>query len=542
MTSRDPQPSESALGGGSAAQAPLPVSAATTLETPPDRVTPAPATEPVDRDPRTTAAADQSAAAIPTVSRAELAELDAYIRDAMKRFRIPGAEVGVVYAGHIVQLKGYGVRAVGSSSPVTPDTLMLIGSTGKSMTTMMMGTLVDDHEMSWDTPAIEALSSFATSDPQRTPILTLRDLVSNATGIQQRDAILKFADGWTPSDLIHSLPALQFTGQFGKTYGYSNQLVATGGYLAAQMSDCATGDLYRDYTDAMQGRVFNPIGMTSTTFSFDTALANPDHATGSTFRLDDQPASVPADVERPLVALGPAGGAWSNARDMSRYLLTQLARGVAPSGRRVISEANLRKTWTKQVDIAPGVGYGLGWLVGDFHGRIRITHGGGTIGFGSTVDFLPGAQLGVVVLANASDSSLFGSAVAGRLYELAFGRPYETDAKVAARYDAMRTTLKDVHARVKAGADPADVSRYVGVYRNSLLGTATVSLRDGRLVFSAGTFSTPLGWLGDHDYVALNAPIELAVLTLSHDSAGKPSLVFNPISADDPGRYLFKRR
>ena len=38
---------------------------------------------------------------------------------------------------------------------MTPDTRMMIGSTGKSLTTMMMATLVDDGLMTWDTPVVD---------------------------------------------------------------------------------------------------------------------------------------------------------------------------------------------------------------------------------------------------------------------------------------------------------------------------------------------------------------------------------------------------
>jgi CubicO group peptidase (beta-lactamase class C family) len=114
-------------------------------------------------------------------------ELEAYIADAMQRFRIPGVAVALVQNDRIVYAKGFGVRQRGQTVPVTPETLMLIGSVSKTMTTMMMATMADDGLLTWDTPVVNILPSFAVADPAVTPRLTMRHLVCSCTGVPQRD-------------------------------------------------------------------------------------------------------------------------------------------------------------------------------------------------------------------------------------------------------------------------------------------------------------------------------------------------------------------
>jgi CubicO group peptidase (beta-lactamase class C family) len=99
----------------------------------------------------------------------------------------------------------------------------------------------------------------------------------------------------------------------------------------------------------MQQWVFDPIGMATTTFSFERVQGNPSHATphGQTAAYDYVPISP--DLEKPLAPMAPAGASWSNARDTARYLMTQLPRGIAPDGRRVVSAENLTVTWQPQV-------------------------------------------------------------------------------------------------------------------------------------------------------------------------------------------------
>ena len=96
------------------------------------------------------------------------AELGAFIEQNLKAFGIPGAAVGIVQGGEVVYLKGFGVKEAGGTEPITPDTHMMIGSTGKTMTTMLMAALVDEGLLDWEAPVVEVLPEFAVADPQLT--------------------------------------------------------------------------------------------------------------------------------------------------------------------------------------------------------------------------------------------------------------------------------------------------------------------------------------------------------------------------------------
>ena len=137
----------------------------------------------------------------------------------------------------------------------------------------------------------------------------------------------------------------------------------------------------------------------------------------------------------------PAGGLWSNAREMARYVQTELAGGVAPNGTRVVSAEQLAETWAPGVALssAPAASYGLGWKSEDYHGQRVISHSGGTFGFASEVAFLPEADLGIVVLSNArTPGDAFPYAVQYRLFELLFEQEAESDALLTALAEATR--------------------------------------------------------------------------------------------------------
>jgi len=162
-------------------------------------------------------------------------QLESEIAVLMGRAQVPGTSVAIVQDGQIVYAHGFGVREKGKPDRVTPETLMMIGSTGKSMTTMMMAALIDQGKIAWDTPAKEIYPDFAVSDPALTPTLTLRNMVCNCTGIQRHDLEMQFASRpTTPEGVIRSLRDLGFTGAFGKTFGYVNQMVASGSHSSAR--------------------------------------------------------------------------------------------------------------------------------------------------------------------------------------------------------------------------------------------------------------------------------------------------------------------
>src|SRR5690606_17420922 len=110
-----------------------------------------------------------------------LAELESYIHDIRAFYDVPGAAVAVVQDGQVIYTQGFGVREMETEAPVTTDTLFMTGSIGKSMTTMMIGTLVDEGVLDWDTPVTDLLPNFSLSN--KDVQVQVRDLVNNASGV-----------------------------------------------------------------------------------------------------------------------------------------------------------------------------------------------------------------------------------------------------------------------------------------------------------------------------------------------------------------------
>lgn len=92
--------------------------------------------------------------------RDEIADLDAFITQALKDYQVPGAAVAVVKDGKVVLLKGYGVRDINKPDKVDENTIFQLASITKSFTAAAAATVVDEKKLDWDTPIFNYLPEF----------------------------------------------------------------------------------------------------------------------------------------------------------------------------------------------------------------------------------------------------------------------------------------------------------------------------------------------------------------------------------------------
>ena len=422
-----------------------------------------------------------------------LAEWESFIQHAMAALEVPGAVFGIVRGGELVYAQGFGYADPATQTPMTPQTHMMIGSTGKSLTTMMMATLVDDGVMTWDTPARELYPSFAVKDPALSETLTMRNLVCACTGVPRRDLELLFnADELEPTDIINSLADFEFFTDFGEAFQYSNQMVATAGFIAGAVAEPAMADLEAAYAAALAERVTGPMGMVDTTLSLEEVLARGNYAIPHGYRIDATYVPIDFKIEQMLRPINPSGGHWSTLEDMARYMITQLNRGVAPDGTRVVSEENLLVTRQPQVKISAQSSYGLGWMVGTYKGLPMVEHGGNTLGFTSDFGFMPTIDLGLIMLANAQGANTLGTDARVRLLELLYGLESEVLPSFDFVEEQIAKSRQELAEQLAGPLDTGAVEQFAGDYSNDSLGDMALSLQEGKLLAAFGEFTTEL--------------------------------------------------
>ncbi|QRN95456.1 beta-lactamase family protein [Archangium violaceum] len=421
-----------------------------------------------------------------------LRSFESFIEQARKTMKIPGVAVAVVQGNQVLLEKGFGARELGKPEPVTPETLFLIGSTSKSLTTLMMARLVDEGLFDWDTPATRLLPDFSLADAEVTKKLTVRNTVCACTGMPRQDMemIFEYA-GVTGEQRIAEMRRMKPTTGIGETFQYSNPMVTAGGYMAAHTAE-PLFPLGQAYDRVMQSRIFDALGMKSTTFDFARA-AKQDHASphGMTLTLDYTP--LPLSQDEVIVPVRPAGGAWSNLRDMERYVMLELSKGRTPEGQKLVSEANMLARREPQVKITDTMSYGLGLMVGEDHGARVIHHGGNTLGFSSDMFFLPDANVGVVLLTNVQGDGPFRNAVRRKFLELLFDGRDEARAQLDFALKNQREQSEKELSAIRAKPDLAWVKTLAGTWYNAGLGRITLRVEGSSAVLDAGEWRSTLG-------------------------------------------------
>lgn len=310
---------------------------------------------------------------------------------------IPGMAIAVVMDDEVILAHGFGVTNIETETPVTPETIFAIGSSTKAFTSTLVGMLVDEGKMDWDDPITEYLPYFRMnieSEDEKAEV-TIRDLLSHRTGFVRMG--LLFASGKIPREevLRDATLAEPWTG-FRKEFYYSNVMYMAAGVAAGE----ATGS---DWDTLIAQRIFEPLNMDSSSTSISDAQEDPRLSLG--YLWDEDLQKYKHKPIRNVDNIGPSGSINSNVLDMAQWVRLQLDLGEY-EGRRLISEEQLRETWTGQIEIGGGVSYGLGWMIREWEGQPVIEHGGNVDGFSAQVALLPESDLGFVMLTNASVSPL----------------------------------------------------------------------------------------------------------------------------------------
>ena len=192
-----------------------------------------------------------------------------------------------------------------------------------------------------------------------------------------------------------------------------------------------------------------------------------------------------------------AGGLVSSASDMARWLEAHINGGVV-DGRRVVSATAIAETHRRQARQSADVrglslnGYGFGWQIGTLGADTILTHGGGFLGFSTSMSFMPERRIGVIVMTNENGTGyalaeLSARAVYGRLIS---GESFSADSLARLRAEAATFRERVAADRARRAARPQTLpfplEAYAGTYENEQYGRIVFSVVDGKLEVRAG--------------------------------------------------------
>ncbi len=422
---------------------------------------------------------------------AALGRLDGLIEDAMARAGVPGAAVAVVSRDDVVYERGFGVREVGKTDSITPETIFQIASMSKSISSTLVAAVVGDGVATWDATIASLEPGFALADPIASAQVTLRDMFCHRSGLPEYAGDeLYFNFGYERDETVRRLRYVPAATPFRTAFAYENVGLAAAAYAAARAAGL-------EWEDLAEVRLLAPLGMSSTSYRFADFLAQENRAAP---HYKTREGAWDLGKETDDDAAAPAGGVSSSVRDLTRWLRLQLADG-AFEGQQVVASAPLLETHRPQIVAGsppdPAAGptsfYGLGWYVEyDNRGRLLLQHGGDfSDGYRTGAYLLPAAGLGIVVLTNGWPNSLRDAIPRAFLEMVEQGEPTrdwvgDIEAATTAALAQMLATSFPQGAPPPSAVPSLPLVAYAGTYTNQLFGDLIVREEGGGLALELG--------------------------------------------------------
>src|SRR5678815_4522513 len=319
-----------------------------------------------------------------TTSPIDFTELDKLIPTELKEKNTPGTVITVISGDQIIYQKAFGVANVETNAEMQPEMLFRLGSTTKMFTAAALLTLAEQSKIKLNEPIGNRVKGLTGNIAQTTP----HYLLSNSAGVRDFAASVISNDDASLGNMVRSWKDDIFFADQGEIYSYSSPGFWLSGFVVEELYG-------KPYADAMTELLFKPIGMERTTLRPFMAITYP-FATGHVVQEGK------ATIIRPMfnnVAMWPAGSIFSNAKDLSRWVIALMNDGKV--GGKQLLPASLINQMVQHHMPVPGESesfYGYGLTVFKYKGLEFVGHGGFSRGYGSMIQMVPSKKFAVIAV------------------------------------------------------------------------------------------------------------------------------------------------
>ncbi len=423
---------------------------------------------------------------------ARIADIKTFVSDSMAKMGIPGAGLALIQDGKIVYEGGLGVKEVGTNEPVDENTMFMVASNTKGMSTLMLATLVDEGKLDWESPVTSVYPEFKLGSEETTRQIRMKHLVCACTGLPRKDLEWIFnTDAETPaSNTFEQLAATEPTSGFGEVFQYNNLITSAGGFIGGHLAypDMEIGAAY---DRAMQERVFDPLGMSATTFNYDKAMAG-NWAKPHTYDFSDRTVRASMDMNFTIRPYRPAGGAWSNTHDMALYVINELREGVLPNGKRMVSKENLFARRAHNVPVGENRWYGMGLFEDREYGTPVIFHGGSMLGYQTNWMAYPESGVGVVILTNSDNGYALHAPLSRKVLEVLYDGKPEAAENIASSAERLAQGREKTRADIDYPGNAEVLAALATSYESPELGPLTVRREGGKTYIDTTSISSEI--------------------------------------------------
>ncbi|KTF13528.1 serine hydrolase domain-containing protein [Pseudoalteromonas sp. H105] len=434
----------------------------------------------------------------------DFSAIDKYVNFVKKEVGLPsGTAVAIVKDGKIVYEGYFGYSNIKDNKRVNEKTAFYLASVTKPMFALSMllmegnGDIKDSTSMAEMFPTLD----FPYIDTDK---IQVKHLVSHTHALAN----------------IPLVDTLAFTGQHNKLqrqkltssskndpanqlghYQYGNE-----GYNI--LSVWAEDKFKQDWQQTLEQLVYQPLSMNHTTSYVSDAetkgfdIARPYHLYAA------NPKKV-MPFEKSDSTMQAAGGTFSSARDMAKFLIAQLNEGQV-NGKQVFPANVIKKSHqklaTNDLKYRDFIreGYAWGWYMGPYKEEKTYHHFGGIAGTHTHASFMLEHNIGLIVLNNEETvAASMTQGIADIAYSILLGKG-DVNKITESRIEAMKDRWLKIQADIKETNEThekrnaarkmvltKEKSEYAGVFYNPLWGNLEVELLENNdLKFSLGKLNT----------------------------------------------------
>lgn len=356
------------------------------------------------------------------LNKSNLAKIDGLISKEIAKMKIGGLSYAIIKDGEIVHKQGFGAKNLDKNLPADENTIYNIASVTKSFICSVIMILVDEEKIEITDPAKNYIP--LELGTENNPI-TIKHLMNHTSGIPNlsnttlfyymaKEGVsippkAKLVPMSSESDFFRVINnGLEYSHELDQYFHYNN-------YAYSMLALIINKVCGKDYREFIKERIFEPLGMKSTTFYPEEFKNNENLAQGYHVNPPDKGGNTRkiGRYEEKGIFMA-SGGIYSCVNDMSIYMLMHLGKGTYKNVKVMRKESsNLMQTNS----IKPGTmahkvlsnyspqksfGYGFGFFIdSNFYGFKSVSHGGSWFGGSADFSFIPSLNLGIVALANS---------------------------------------------------------------------------------------------------------------------------------------------
>ena len=302
----------------------------------------------------------------------------------------PGGVVGIFMDGRIIYSKGYGVANLDYDIPITPQSVLRIGSISKQFVAMCIAILAEQGKLSFD----DDIRTYLPEMPDYGNQITIRHLLHHTSGIREYLALVNLIGkpegsvfGYTTRELVELLSRQQkLNFEPGSQFSYTN----SGYFLLAEIVTRVSGMKASAFA---QENIFEPLGMTQTRFYDDPNAIIRNQAFGYSpkrdggYRLDILRSDVIGDL-----------GVITTVEDFLHWDNNFYENKLGARTKDLITMMFTRGRTSNEEELS----YAMGLEFDSYRGLKTMGHGGSAVGYVAEFLQFPEQRFSVVILSNLS--------------------------------------------------------------------------------------------------------------------------------------------